>query len=212
MSPQPPIREPGWAQPFSVDLILKVLNVTFLHPFVAWMIPLCMRAQVMAWDHTAMYIAIGYASSLTLLFILNVFNKKIAYTKARTVDLGEEVIVITGGARGLGLLLAEVYGMRGATVAVLDIVELEAGEARGVTAYKCDVGDSAQVARVAAQIEKEVWSISYLICNLLISHSSVLLQSLSTMLASSWANLSSSSLSRTLQIASTSIFLHTSTP
>jgi short-subunit dehydrogenase involved in D-alanine esterification of teichoic acids len=103
-----------------------------------------------------MQIALGYASSLTLLYFLNVLNKQIAYSKPRKVDLGEEVIVITGGASGLGLLLAEVYGMRGATVAVLDILEVEAGEARGVTSYKCDVGDKGQVARVAAQIEREV--------------------------------------------------------
>lgn len=103
-----------------------------------------------------MHISLAYASSLTLWFFLNILNKQIAYTKPRKVDLSEEVIVITGGSRGLGLLIAEVYGMRGATVAVLDIEDLEAGEARGVTAYKCDVGDSAQVARVAAQIEKEV--------------------------------------------------------
>jgi hypothetical protein len=39
---------------------------------------------------------------------------------------------------------------------VLDVLDLESGEASGVTAYKCDVGDSKQVAKVAAQIEKEV--------------------------------------------------------
>lgn len=100
--------------------------------------------------------AILYASVLTLLFFLGVLNRQIAYSKPRVVDLGEEVIVITGGASGLGLLVAEVYGMRGATVAVLDVADLEAGEARGVTVYKCDVGDAAQVAKVAAQIELEV--------------------------------------------------------
>jgi NAD(P)-dependent dehydrogenase (short-subunit alcohol dehydrogenase family) len=66
------------------------------------------------------------------------------------------VIVITGGASGLGLLIAEVYGMRGATVAVLDVKELESGEARGVTAYKCDVGDREQVAKAAVEIERDV--------------------------------------------------------
>lgn len=64
--------------------------------------------------------------------------------------------MITGGASGLGLLIAEVYGMRGATVAVLDVKELESGEARGVTAYKCDVGDREQVAKVAVEIERDV--------------------------------------------------------
>ena len=39
---RPPQRE-SWFAPLSVDLILKVLYVTFLHPFVAWMVPLCFR-------------------------------------------------------------------------------------------------------------------------------------------------------------------------
>lgn len=110
----------------------------------------------MRWTQTAMQVSITWASFLTLLYFLNILNKQIAYSKARKVDLSEEVIVITGGASGLGLLIAEVYGMRGATVAVLDVRDLEAGEARGVTHYKCDVSDRAQVVKVAAQIEQDV--------------------------------------------------------
>lgn len=146
----------SWSKPLSIDLFLKVLNTTFFHPFVAWMMPLCMRAQAMSWGHVAMQISIGYASLLTLLFFVGVLNRQLAYTKARTVDLSEEVIVITGAASGLGLLIAEVYGMRGASVAVLDVRELESGEARGVSVYKCDVGDKEQVAKVAKEIERDV--------------------------------------------------------
>jgi hypothetical protein len=145
-----------WAKPLSIDLLLKVLNVTFFHPFVAWMIPLCMRAQAMQWHHPAIQYTIGYAALLTMLYFLNILNRQIAYSKPRKVDLSEEVIVITGGASGLGLLVAEVYGMRGATVAVLDVRELESGEARGISLYKCDVGDSEQVAKVAREIERDV--------------------------------------------------------
>jgi galactokinase/mevalonate kinase-like predicted kinase len=39
---------------------------------------------------------------------------------------------------------------------VLDVKELEAGEARGVSAYKCDVGDKEELARVALEIERDV--------------------------------------------------------
>lgn len=156
MSYQPRSQELAWAKPLSIDLIIKVLNVTFLHPFVAWMMPLCMRAQAMPWSHTAIQIAIGYASFLTMMFFLGVLNRQIAYSKPRKVDFSEEVIVITGGASGLGLLIAEVYGMRGASVAVLDVKDLEAGEARGVSVYKCDVGDKEQIARVAVEIERDV--------------------------------------------------------
>ncbi|KAH6724502.1 hypothetical protein DL95DRAFT_325521 [Leptodontidium sp. 2 PMI_412] len=161
----PPSRELSWAKPLSIDLLLKVLNVTFLHPFVAWMIPLCMRAQVMPWTATAMQISIGYASFLTAMFFLGVLNRQIAYSKPRTVDFSEEVIVVTGGASGLGLLIAEVYGMRGATVAVLDVKDLEAGEARGVSVYKCDVGDKEQVAKVAVEIERDLGTPTILINN-----------------------------------------------
>ena len=156
MNYQPRNRDLSWAKPLSIDLFLKVLNVTFLHPFVAWMIPLCMRAQATPWSHPSIQIAIGYASLLTALYFLGVLNRQIAYTKARKVDFSEEVIVITGGASGLGLLIAEVYGMRGATVAVLDVKDLESGEARGVYHYKCDVGNKEQVAKVAVEIERDV--------------------------------------------------------
>jgi NADPH:quinone reductase-like Zn-dependent oxidoreductase len=103
-----------------------------------------------------MQLAIGYAATLTALYFLGILNRQIAYTKPRKVDFSEEVIVITGGASGLGLLIAEVYGMRGATVAVLDVKELESGEARGVEVYKCDVGNKEEVARVAREIERDV--------------------------------------------------------
>lgn len=124
-----------------------------------------MRAQAMSWNATAMQVAIGYAGLLTALYFLGVLNRQIAYSKARTVDFSEEVIVVTGGASGLGLLIAEVYGMRGATVAVLDVKDLEAGEARGVSVYKCDVGDKEQVAKVAVEIERDLGTPTILINN-----------------------------------------------
>jgi hypothetical protein len=156
--PHYPRSGPGdsWFAPLSIDLFAKVLNVTFLHPFVCWMIPLCFRARTMAWDAPPMVVTIVWASFITLTWMASVINQRIAHGLPREVDLSEEVIVITGGASGLGMLIAEVYGMRGATVAVLDVNELENGEARGVTCYKCDISDKAQVAKVATQIEREV--------------------------------------------------------
>ncbi len=146
----------SWFAPLSVDLVLKVLYVTFLHPFVAWMVPLCFRAEMMDYDAMPMRLSIVYASLVTLGWILSAVNKRMAFGLPRQVDLDDEVIVITGGASGLGLLIAEVYGMRGASVAVLDVKEMENGEARGVTFYKCDVSDKEQLAQVATEIERDV--------------------------------------------------------
>lgn len=112
-----------------------------------------------------MVASIAWATIVTLFWMANVVNQRIAHGIPREVDLSEEVIVITGGASGMGLLVAEVYGMRGATVAVLDVNEMENTEARGVTYYKCDVGDKGQVAKVALEIEKDLGTPTVLINN-----------------------------------------------
>lgn len=162
--PRPPIRD-SWFAPVSVDLLLKVLNVTILHPFIAWLIPLCFRAEHMDYDATPMRVTIAWAVAVTMLWMGNMMSHKIAYGMPREVDLSEEVIVVTGGASGLGLLLAEVYGMRGATVAVLDKADLESTDARGITHYKCDVSDRAQIASVAAEIERDLGTPTILVNN-----------------------------------------------
>ncbi|KAI0181529.1 NAD(P)-binding protein [Hypoxylon sp. FL1284] len=162
--PRPPTRE-SWSDSVNVDVLLKVLNVTLLHPFVAWIIPLCFRAEHQDFTTNPMRVSIAWATFVTLLWMSNVMSHKIAYGIHREVDLTEEVIVITGGASGLGLLIAEVYGMRGATVAVLDVADLESTDARGITYYKCDVRDKAQVARVAGEIERDLGTPTVLINN-----------------------------------------------
>ncbi|KAI0200574.1 short-chain dehydrogenase [Astrocystis sublimbata] len=155
----------SWFAPLSVDLFLKVLNVTILHPFVAWIIPLCFRAEHHAMDTRPMVVSMAWATFVTVLWLANKVSHQIAYGIHREVDLTEEVIVITGGSSGLGLLVAEVYGMRGATIAVLDTNPPESTEARGITYYQCDVTDRAQIARVAQEIERDLGTPTILINN-----------------------------------------------
>lgn len=70
---------------------------------------------------------------------------------------GEEVVVVTGGGRGLGECVAEIYGIKGTSVAVLDLeVEKGQGEREGVRMYKCDVGNRAEVERVWARVVADV--------------------------------------------------------
>lgn len=87
-------------------------------------------------------------------------NQRIAYGAPRTVELGDEVVVITGGASGLGLLIAQIYGLRGVSVAVLDVkdvAEVEGWEeSSGVEYYQCDIGDRREVESTKRRIEKDV--------------------------------------------------------
>ena len=145
-----------WYSPLTLDMLVRVLRTSLFHPFVMWMVPLCLRAQITPFSHPSFIISTAYATFLTLSWILSQWDQRIAFGPPRDVDLDEEVIVITGGASGLGLLVAEVYGLRGANVVVLDVEEPEGWERKGLAFYRCDVGDWGEVQRAAGMIEKEV--------------------------------------------------------
>lgn len=121
---------------------------------------LSLRAQVTPYTDRAFIFATGYAVFLTLLAMAKTVNRRIAYGLPRTVDLSEEVVVITGGASGLGLLIARVYGLRGVSVAVLDVKEVADvegwDESSGVEYYQCDIGNRKEVEGTARRIEKDV--------------------------------------------------------
>ena len=97
----------------------------------------------------------SYATVLTVLSIARLINQRAADGVPRTVDFEHEVVVITGGASGLGLLIAQMYSMRGASVAVLDIKAVPENSrdeifGEGVLYITCDVAD-----RGALEVAKE---------------------------------------------------------
>lgn len=73
--------------------------------------------------------------------------------------------MITGGASGLGRSIAEIFGIRGASVAILDVKDVQGGVESlgvGVRWWKCDVGDSEAVRRIGVEIEKDVCRLFHL--------------------------------------------------
>ncbi len=159
-TPAPPASDKPWLSYLTIDLLVHVLNRSIFHPYIAWLIPLCLRAAAKPYEAPEFIAACVWAGAVTLLAILQVVNKRIAYGLPREVDWDEEVVVITGGANGLGKILAEMYGMRGASVAVLDVAkpEQESEGFESVQFYTCDVGDAAAVQKAKGQIEKDVCS------------------------------------------------------
>jgi hypothetical protein len=149
-------RNRPWHSHLTIDLLYTVLGRTFLHPFFAWMIPLSLRAVTVPYEFLSMRLAIGYASLLSFIYILSYINERIAFGPPREVELDEEVIVITGGASGLGRIIAEIYAMKGVSVAVLDVKKWEDEGVPGVNHYVCDVGDREQVEASAQKIRDDV--------------------------------------------------------
>jgi NAD(P)-dependent dehydrogenase (short-subunit alcohol dehydrogenase family) len=75
-------------------------------------------------------------------------------TRMREIDLNGRVVIITGGSRGLGFLLAREFARQGARVAICarddqELFqaqrELEAETGANILAHRCDVSDPAQV-------------------------------------------------------------------
>ncbi|PVI04139.1 NAD(P)-binding protein [Periconia macrospinosa] len=156
-----------WTHYFTIDLLWTTLGYTLFHPFITWVICLCLRAQYTPYGAPEMRIAVAWAMAMSMIGIFNIFSERIAFGRPREVDLAEEVIVITGGVDGLGGLLAETYGMRNANVAVLDTKKVSDDEAeeKGVLYYECDVSDPKQVEAAVAEIVEDLGPPTILINN-----------------------------------------------
>jgi NADPH:quinone reductase-like Zn-dependent oxidoreductase len=110
--------------------------------------------------------ACAYATLVTAAWILFALNQRAAYGRPRTLEWDDEVVLVTGGARGLGAIIAQTYAMRGASVAVLDILDPKAVATEGAQEeerenlkyYQCDIGDAKTVERVRDQVQKDVCS------------------------------------------------------
>ncbi|KAE8153258.1 hypothetical protein BDV25DRAFT_169138 [Aspergillus avenaceus] len=142
--------QPEQGQPeqsnLTLDTVVSVLSKTIFHPWPSWILVLSLRAQVTPPSHPAFLLAISWAILLTLVAVAKAVNARFAYGLSRRVEMSDEVVVVTGGASGLGLLIARIYLMRGVGVAVVDVrgrserevVELVEG---GVEYFEGDVAD-----------------------------------------------------------------------
>lgn len=155
--------ERPWYQHITIDLLILVLRRTLFHPFVAWMLPLSLLAQGTPYQRLSFLLTTAYASFLTLLYILGAVNHRIAYGAPRKMHWEEEVVVITGGSSGLGRVIADMYLMRGVTVAVLDVNPFYEGredeeEGKNIHWFRCDVGDPEYIEKAKVLIEEQVCS------------------------------------------------------
>ncbi|KAL6715242.1 hypothetical protein ACLMJK_007506 [Lecanora helva] len=155
-------------QYFTLDLLLHVLSRTFFHPFVAALLPVCLRAVAKPYSSTSFIFTCVFAVAVSLYQVLDFANRRIAYGKPRKVRWEDEVVVITGGAGGLGNCLTEILGMKGVAIAVLDVHSQKREKSDNedvVKYYQCDVGDFDQVEGVWKEILRDLGTPTILINN-----------------------------------------------
>ncbi|KAL2055200.1 hypothetical protein ABVK25_004538 [Lepraria finkii] len=167
-----------WHAHLTLDLLLRVLSNTLFHPFISALLPLCLRALAAPYTSPSFITTSAFAICVSLYWILEPMNRRIAYGGPRKINWEDEVVVITGGLGGLGGCLAEIFALRGVEVAVLDIAvartketkkdgqDVSDGEEKeGVRYYCCDVGDHEEVKTVWARVTEDLGMPTVLINN-----------------------------------------------
>lgn len=90
-----------------------------------------------------------------------------------TFDFSNEVVLVTGGSRGLGLEIAQSFGLAGATVVITarreqwlnEAKQMLADQGASVHAFICDVADSTSVEQVVQQTLEACGKIDVLVNN-----------------------------------------------
>jgi len=152
-----------------LDLLVKVLSRTVFSPFFTFFIPLLYKAQGANWDDTIV-LQSGAWCAFTVVFWLIRFSSQIWRNGGSFLlspprfDWGEQIVLITGGASGVGALLANTLAVRNVSVVVLDVKPLIT-ENYNIYSYICDVSNWADLLAARKKIAEEVGNPTVIINN-----------------------------------------------
>ncbi|TVY86814.1 Dehydrogenase [Lachnellula willkommii] len=84
---------------------------------------------------------------------------------ADTYDWDKEIVLITGGAGGIGGKVVQLLAEKGIKVVVLDVIPMTFETTSNVYYYKCDITSPSTLSSIASQIRKDVGDPTIIINN-----------------------------------------------
>jgi NAD(P)-dependent dehydrogenase (short-subunit alcohol dehydrogenase family) len=154
----------GWLprEGFHADVIGRVLNRTAFNPALTLAVllaakytkqggELALEHQVaLKWIRRFFYYgAWRWATNFLDNGVLNNWTKD-------EYDWKKEVVLVTGGAGGIGGKIVQLFAERGIKVVVLDVIDMTFSTPANVHYYKCDITSTETLSKVAAQIRADV--------------------------------------------------------
>jgi len=145
---------------FDVDLVVKVLSHTLFSPFFVSLIPVFYLFQgAKATDAVVSYSATYFAvisGFWTLKWLSKLYrNQRSIISSRELLDWEDQIVLITGGASGIGDLLANTLAIRHVTVVVLDVEPIRSDN-HNISFYKCDVSNWDEVKAIAKRVIEEI--------------------------------------------------------
>ncbi|KAJ7068544.1 retinal short-chain dehydrogenase/reductase [Mycena amicta] len=152
-----------------VDLFVKVANHTIFSPFFVMLIPtfyIFQGAKITDFEvvSSAVYL-LGICSFWAIKWLSHLQYNKTSFLYApRPLEWSDQIVVITGGASGVGELLANTLAVKSVTVVVLDVKPIQS-QNYNISYYKCDVSKWEEVDAVSKKIIEEIGQPTILINN-----------------------------------------------
>ncbi|KAK3329005.1 hypothetical protein B0H66DRAFT_634253 [Apodospora peruviana] len=156
---------------FKADTVIKIIRNTALNPKLLLPLLLLARYTKKGQDLSILHPTV-YSRIKTLLFIglarilNNYFSNGVLNNWVKDkYDWSREIVVITGGAGGIGGQVVQLFAEKGITVVALDIQPLSFEAGPKVHYFKCDITSPQKVAAVGKEIRAKVGSPTILINN-----------------------------------------------
>ncbi|KAI0700718.1 retinal short-chain dehydrogenase/reductase [Cytidiella melzeri] len=154
---------------FDIDLVVKVLNHTAFSPFFTSLVPIFYFFHGARWPDSILVCAVVYSAAISAFWLLKWCSR--LYRNQGSLlfgpgpfDWGEQIVVVTGGASGVGELIANTLAVRNVTVAVLDVNPIVT-ENYNIEYYKCDISKWEEVEATAKKIQEELGHPTVLVNN-----------------------------------------------
>jgi len=152
-----------------VDLFVKVLAHTVFSPFFTVFIPIFYIFQGTKYTDPIIVYSSVYCVAVSLFWGIQWLSTlyrnqgSLLYGPGR-FDWGDQIVLITGGASGIGELLANTLAVRNVNVVVLDVNPIETDN-YNIAYYKCDVSKWDEVEAVSKKVIEEIGAPTVLVNN-----------------------------------------------
>lgn len=156
---------------FTSEVLGPLIKKTFFNP--ALTLPLLLLARFTKKGGDLSILHETAFKRVKILFYLGLVRWVNSYLNHKSLNNGvkdkyiwsQEVVLITGGAGGIGGEVVKLLAEQGIKVVVLDVIPMTFKTPSNVHYFKCDITNSATIASVGAQIRKTVGNPTVLVLN-----------------------------------------------